>query len=424
MASKYFTAKEIIALHEKYNSNGEYGNLFDIDLSKVGQSKSSKLKCYYIPLLIKNFDGSKTKLRFKFTNQLLASNAKLSPYAEENKSKDVTIMFRTMNNDDLEKSNYMNDITKMHDILLTSNKEFIKVNDIINNEYRALAQNKIINHKGKEFTIKNKKISSFKQDYRNLMEVEKNKSDDEIGFSTFENEKGERCVSLENPLYRYRLPVEQEEPYRIGNCRTEGKSDEEKTKKKFEYAVFDCEKTKRTSSGWYTPPAKILKNDKQTDLDINTVGLFVSYLSLITGNASFDSITLSSQGISLKPKINEIYVVHHKRQKKDYMEDDDYNSMALVMNSMKKTDNDNDLVVDDNEEKLNKLSLNSNKEDNNEVIDEPEEHNNTVSQEKKEPQTENINEAIEQKLSKTIITRKTNKSKSTHKKQVSDDDDA
>ena len=47
MTSKFFNAKEIIALHEKHNKDGKYGNLFDIDVTKVASSKS-KTKCFYI----------------------------------------------------------------------------------------------------------------------------------------------------------------------------------------------------------------------------------------------------------------------------------------------------------------------------------------------------------------------------------------
>jgi hypothetical protein len=433
MTTKFFTAKEIISLHEKYNKNEGYGNLFDIDLTKIGQSKSSKLKCYYIPLLIKNFDGTTSKFKFKFSNQLLASNAKLSPYADENKNKDVSVMFRKIAIEDLEKSNYENnDMNNMHNNLILSNREFIKANEIINNEYKALVQNKIITYKGKDFSIKNKRISSYVQEYRNLMEAEKHKTDEELGFKTFETEKGERCVKLECSLFRFKIPVEQDAPYRIGFHRIEGKTenqndDNNNNKRKFEYVIFDHRNAKKSSNGWINSPAKVLKNDKYVDLDINTIGLFVSYLSLVSGTAIYDSIILSSQGISLKPKINEMHVVHHKRQKKDYMEDDDYNSMTFVMNSMKKTDNEyNDLIVDNEEEEktknFNKLSMENSNDDEteNNIMDEPEENTNIQTNEKKvEEKKDPINEEIEQKLNKTVITSKKKLSK---KKQVSDDE--
>jgi len=437
MTTKFFTAKDIISLHNQHNQNETYGNLFDIDITKIGQSKSSKLKCYYIPLLIKNFDGSASKFRFKFSNQVLASNAKLSAYAEENKNKDVGVIFKKITLEDLSKSNYENNqMNRVHENLINSNLEFIKANEIINNEFKALAQNKIAKYKGNEFSIKNKKVSSFVQDYRNLLDTEKSKTDDELGFSTFENDKGERCTKLENPLFRYKIPVEQEPPYRIGYTRYEGKSEgqnEEKSgKKKFEHVIFDHSKSKKTSNGWYSCPAKALKNDKWLDLDINTVGLFVSYLSLVSGSASFDSVILSSQGISLKPKINEMYVVHHKRQKRDYMEDDDFNSMTFVMNSMKKTNNDevelNEDLNENNGLQNNNLELEEN--NNTEIMDEPEENlnlkpnnvqnDNQVDKKIEEKKETILNEELEQKLSKTIITSKPKKV--VKKKQVSDDE--
>jgi hypothetical protein len=441
MTSKFFNAKEIIALHEKYNKDGKYGNLFDIDVTKVASSKS-KTKCFYIPLLINNFDGSKCKLKLKIVNQLLMSNAKVSPYAEENKSKDIGILYRELTNEDLEKSDYQNTtMNNLHNNLLNSSKEFIKANDIICNEFKALVENKIYTYRGAAFQIKNKKLSSYRQEYRNLTNDEKGKTDEELGLTTFETPEGIRVARLKNSLFRYKIPVEQEEPYRIGYYRTEGKSGDENAKKKFEYVVFDHDANKKTANGWIKTPAKILKNNKPTDLDINTIGLFVSYLSLSTGIASFDSVILSSQGISLKPKIYELTVKHHKRAKKEYIADDEYNSMDFISRSMKKSDEDeNDLSIsNEDEEKLkssNKINVNSSNENEDDLnentqIDEPDEnHEVTKPDNKTEKKDDSINAEIEQKITKTVNGSKHKSEKSNTKsknkktnKPVSDNED-
>ena len=443
MTSKFFTAKEIITLHEKYNRDGKYGNLFDIDVTKVASSKS-KTKCFYIPLLINNFDGSKCKLKLKIINQLLMSNAKVSPYAEENKSKDVGIIYRELTNEDLEKSDYQNTgMNNLHNSLINSSKEFIKANDIICNEFKALVENKICTYRGSAFQIKNKKLSSYRQEYRNLTNDEKSKTDEELGLNTFETPEGVRVARLKNSLYRYKIPVEQDEPYRIGYYRSEGKSGDENAKKKFEYAIYDYDNNKKTANGWIKTPAKILKNNKPTDLDINTVGLFVSYLSLSTGIASFDSVILSSQGISLKPKIYELTVKHHKRAKKEYIADDEYNSMEFISQSMKKSDEDeNDLSIsNEDEEKLksstrNDMNSNSHENDEDETdentqIDEPDENHDSPKQESKvEKNEELINEEMEKKITKTVAGSKSKPEKSNSKtkpkktyKNVSDNED-
>jgi hypothetical protein len=168
------------------------------------------------------------------------SNAKISPYAEENKSKDVGILYRELTNEDLEKTDYQNTgMNNLHNILINSSKEFIKANEIICNEFKTLVENKIITYRGTAFQIKNKKLSSYRQEYRNLTNDEKGKTDEELGLTTFETSEGVRVARLKNSLYRYKIPVEQEEPYRIGYYKNEGKSGDENAKKKFEYVKVD-----------------------------------------------------------------------------------------------------------------------------------------------------------------------------------------
>ena len=308
MTSKQLDASTIIALHKKYNKDGEYGNLMDYDITavKAAQVKDPSKTTYYIPINIKNENGEKIPISLKFSRQIIMGRPfKKKTNGEEkndNEKAFAWIKFRHISVDDLKMSDYTNtELNRLHENFVKKNEEFLEANHILMEEYLSLVK-RLIEAEHREITIKKEVAKGFRMDYRNY-DAEKDNKGDIVKID------GQKLVKLSDPIYRYSLPVDKI-TNRIGYF-----SDREE-RKKFVNVVFDAKK----SNGKRREAAKV----GNEFLNVNNINEFVTYLSCAMGIVNFRSITVHPQGISLKGEIRELHIISHSKMQNQNAGDEEF----------------------------------------------------------------------------------------------------
>lgn len=314
MSSNFFTVKEFLAAKEKYANDG---GVIKANIDAVKVIKKAQ-QTYYIPIKGRNIAGKQIPLNIKFTKQVLCSSAKIASGVEQKDAKDVRISFRAITKDDLAKTDYKE---QQYDELVESNNEFVKVLDIIADEYLAIVNNDVLSYKGEKIAkkdLKNKEIYCFRQSHRD-------KSDN----SEQTDDTGK--VPLENPIFRIRINANP----------TNKKLGFYSEKTGHIYTVYDTKKSmhdaaiksKETNKKVTPKPvvAKIKSPDgKFQDLTVYNAKHFITYMSLTGGTIQFESICISKSGISLLCKFRDLYVWHHKPMKISTLNDDDMDAYARI----------------------------------------------------------------------------------------------
>lgn len=300
MSNSSFTPKDIIASREKH----EGSRLMSASMEKMRGNKNSGTPTSYIPITFKNVAGKQQYLSLKFVRQLITSNAKLPAKTTLDTARYLTVSYRKLKLDDLKDTEYPED---KKEGLLSSNEEFVKALDIIAEEYITCVKEDVLKHKAKGFSVGNRKITNFKQDRRKP-------NDDEEG----DEEDGK--VAME-PIYRIRLPIDQESK-KVGR----------KMEKGHMYIVFDMRKSEAEAKLTGKPKrdviAKVMYKGKPIDLTLSNAKHFVSFMSLTSGIINFESICLSSQGISFLCNYRALHVWRHKTMKRESIGDEERDDMA------------------------------------------------------------------------------------------------
>ena len=115
-----FTANEYIKMSEQ-------GNPLVYDLQNIKKFRG-KSTIYYVPLRVYTPAGLKP-VNIKFTNQILASQARLPPGTNKNDAKYATVAFKALSPEDLTCYKKQNELQK-------ANTEFIQCIDQIELQYQ------------------------------------------------------------------------------------------------------------------------------------------------------------------------------------------------------------------------------------------------------------------------------------------------
>lgn len=306
-SSIYFTPKDIIASAKKHG--------IENILTLLPDNIRNFEKVSYVPYTCKTPSGKQQMLKLKFINQIIAASAKLPYKTPAEEAKFLVLMFRRLTLEDLEKSDYPDNKKKE---LLDNNAEFIDCLDIIADAQKNLMK-RMSTLKLKKVKCKGKTLSSFRQTHRDPKESDKD--DEEKNKDTEENtneEEEEVKVKLENPLYRCKLPVDPVTK-KIGKT-IDGK---------FTYIIMDARKSSNVDGKNKVVPAKILIKKNLEDLTSSNTQHFVTYLSLVSGELVFDSISISQNFISPSNKINILHVWPHKSIKEEAISEEERNSMSV-----------------------------------------------------------------------------------------------
>ena len=299
--SKNLSFDDIIASHEKF------GCVFKLDLTKVkDQSKEKKgVPIIYIQILFKHINGKFVKCSIDFSDQIIASAAKIPYGTEDGKTpKNLIISIQEMSMEIIESGDYVPkqkdskeaqeiENTRMANLNIRrsdNNKKFVKILSIIDDSYKTLCNELISTEKDLPFKLKRDKkksdinINSIKQSTI----TKKDDDGDDI------EEK------MEFPINRLKLGAYN------GNIGIYTYYN-----KLFTPNVYDIRKM--TEKNKYKPVLATVKiNGKTQQLDVFNANLFITYKSLIGGTVVFDSIISSKFGLSLSNKFYEIFVCKHK----------------------------------------------------------------------------------------------------------------
>jgi hypothetical protein len=330
MTSKQLDAPTIIALHKKYNKDGEFGNLMDYDITavKVSQIKDPSKTTYYIPINFKNENGEKIPVSFKFARQVIMGRPFKKKAGEEEKNDKekafAWIKFRRISEDDLKMSDYTNtELNRLHENFVKKNEEFLEANHILMEEYLALTK-RLIEAEHREITIKKEVAKGFRIDYRNY-DAEKDNKGDIVKID------GQKLVKIDNPIYRYSLPIDKATS-RIGYF------SDYVERKKFVNVVYDAKK----SNGKKREAAKV----GNETLNINNVNDFITYLSCAMGIVNFRSISVHPQGISLKGEIRELHIISHSKMQNQNVGDEEFDELDELCKMTKAIVEDPDKMDD------------------------------------------------------------------------------
>ena len=210
----------------------------ELDVDSVKTFKNGKVTIHYIPVRCND-----RPLNIECQNQVLASNAKAPSKTDDIKF--LNVSFRSMDEETIPYNNA--------DKLAKANKEFIKMLDEIDAQYKDLVDDlQVPNVK----MPNNPTIGSIRQD----------KSKD---------------VDLEQPIYRVRLPV---------------------TKKGLIGTDYDQ----------YKPIVTNTKNKELMSLTINEAKQFITYQSLASFILHVECVVVSKTGLSLRVTIKKMTVLHKK----------------------------------------------------------------------------------------------------------------
>jgi hypothetical protein len=322
MSTTTFKPADIIAVRNKYTDSLLKPRLtagqVRTNQKSTDKSAPGKPKVYYIPIDFKDITGTYRPLTLEFAKQLLFAHAKPAQSNEAGvQAKYVNLTFASLNKEDLEKTDYVAD---QHGDFLKANKDFIEAFDIIVEEYLTEAK-KIAEYKGSKDTMpppKNKTIHCPRQVDREA------KDDDEDE----RNEKGR--IDLERPLYRVRLNARQDGT--IGaESKTAGRVDTVFDLAKYSMAAAKAKEQGKTAK---KVPARLkTSSGEYVQLSVDNVRNFITYMSMVGGKIRFESIIVSSQGISMRVQIQELHVWHHKPRVAEGLSEDSMESMLAVQKS-------------------------------------------------------------------------------------------
>lgn len=298
------TLDDVIASAEKYGED----NVLIADIKNVRDLKTINPKSVYdttyIPLLFKNIAGKLIKVKIKFSEQIIASSAKLPNGSEEGSiPKNLNLSFMKMDIDDIKGGDYVpkkkdtDEEQKKEDMRVQANIEryhanslkFLHVLDIIDKSYTYVCNDLKKNMKSYKFKIqKDRKMTDIpifhiKQDIRYNKDTE-------------EDEK------LQNPIYRLKIPV----------CKRDGRLGIwSNYNNEFKSTVFDTRKMTKKNR-YQQVPAKVKIGGKLRELDVHNASEFITYKSLIGGHIVFECIVVSKFGLSLNNSFYDLYVHRHK----------------------------------------------------------------------------------------------------------------
>jgi len=312
MSVRGLTPADVIAIKAKYPDE----QLMKIDITRVNKVEKRGNTTYYIPITFMNLDGRFNTLFFNFKKQLLGSNPKLPYGKEEDEATSLTISYRNINEEMLKKTSYKG---KDYEALIKSNKEFLRALDIIVEEFNKTVQNDIYTNSSRfKLTSKTKEIRNFRQTHRLAKDDEQADDDGKI--------------PLDSAIYRFKLDADPETK-EIGI----------KRKDKFIHNVYDLRKSAEKNE---KVPATILVNGKPTNLNVTNAKTFITYMSSTEGSLKFDTICVSSMGISMPVKFNVLYVLHHKSIMGEFLDEqsrldalelnDDVEEVSITIDEPKK----------------------------------------------------------------------------------------
>ena len=298
------TLDDVIASAEKYGED----KILIPDIKKVRDLRTINPKSIYdttyIPLLFKNINGKELKFKIKFSEQIIASSAKL-PHGSDDETtpKHLNLSFMKMDIDEIKGGDYVpkkreteeeqeeenikmqNKIEKYH----KNSLKLLKVLDIIDKSYLSVCNELKKNMKTYKFKIqKDRKMNDIpifriKQDVRY-------------------NKETETDEPLQNPIYRLKIPV----------CKKDGRLGIwSNYNNEFKSIVFDTRKMTKKNN-YQQVPAKVKIGGKMRDLDVHNAGSFITYKSLIGGHITFECIVASKFGLSLNNSFYDLYVHKHK----------------------------------------------------------------------------------------------------------------
>jgi len=346
MSTNIFTPQLLLATKEKNKDSP----LFKLegDVRSGGKTEKGKkdIQSYYIPFKCKNVAGKYVPLQLKFIKQITASGAKLPYRTTEDKAKHMLITFKKLTEDDLSNSDYSE--AKRED-LLKNNTEFVEALNIIADEYLDLVKREVFpefkkGKKAKFTSLGSKKVHCFRQTSREVNDDEETQNDEdkkeEDGDKENDNDDdGKKRIPLEHPMYRIKLKADNTQ--KIGYSYND----------KYFPTVFDMKKTAKESAEKgksIKVVAKVISKGVARDLTIKNVRHFITYLSLSGGIITFESICISSQGISLLCHFKELFIWRHKPLKQESMNTNEISDMAGYG-----IEGEEDVNIDDEEEKEN-----------------------------------------------------------------------
>ncbi len=307
------TPKDIIESFQKFGEN-----MIKLDIENAKQNADfSNYPTWYIPFKIRDpKSGDYKPFILKFLFQLFGSHAKLPHGQKKDDAKHLNILFKLMEMEELDKSEY-----KQRDKLdlLNKNKEFIEALTIISNGYVQQVKNMVKDYEGGKINIPDPvKIHNFMQSERKATEEEV-----KLNMEKPPNEKflTKGKIKLEKNFYRIKIPATKQRL--LGNLTNSGGGGNNKT---FYPVVFDGRTKTKTSPK--PNPAKVIINGKPEDLTLDNGPNFLTYLSICGGSINFDSVCISNSGISLMNKFKELHVWPHKKIENTVMEEEDYDEMA------------------------------------------------------------------------------------------------
>ncbi len=332
MSYTIFTPKDIKELRAKHPLD----KMFKLHPEKTRTNADKQQMTYYVPYSCITATGTYATLRLKFNKQIIASNAKLaaSQTKDPSKAKNLLITFRRLTIDDLAKTQYK---PEQYEKLIEENHELCDALDIIADAFKEMTKTQIREYEGDKFEILTDKEFSIRQIYREPTDQEKDDpriveiEDEQVG----KKKKKKKFIPLDTPMYRIKLPL-------VGNEKLVGRLNKEKV---YQPIVFDQRKCTKENK-YKEVPAKVVLNGKPVNLDMNNAKHFVSYMSLIGGDITFDDACSSKMGISQLNKFNKIHVVPHPPMTIPIRDEQD----ELDMNNFGSTGYKDDIVVDEPED--------------------------------------------------------------------------
>jgi hypothetical protein len=305
-----FTSEDIIESHKKYGLE----NMGKLELDDPKQNKDKDHPTWYLEFKIRDpKSGDYKNINLKFILQIFGSHAKIPHGQNKLNAKNLNILFKALNEEELEKSEYPTHARKR---LLEQNKTFIEALTIISNVYTHLVESKLINYEGSKIRIPDP-VKVF-----NFMQSERKATEDEIKLNS-EKPPSEKFlkkgkINLEKNFYRIKIPATKDG--QLGYTSYESK--------KFYPIVFDGRTKTKTNPK--ANPAKITIDGITQNLTLTNGPNFLTYLSLSGGTITFDSVCVSNSGISLITKFRELHVWPHAKIENVVINDEEYDEMANI----------------------------------------------------------------------------------------------
>lgn len=325
MSSFTISPKEIIKVKQMFPDE----DLMKLNMGEIRSCKNKSYNTKYIPVSFKRETGEYKRLCLKLVKQITSSNIKLPAKAGEN-PKNLLVSYRKMEDEDLKKSDYPKE---KWDDLKKANTEFIDALNIIADEYDKVANSLTENTQWfLEHDFSNSDINNFRQTVRKLNKQE---------IQNMKKGKKVSCrVALEHPIFRFKVPINSE-------TKEIGTKDKDGVHK---YIIFDIRKNSNKKGKYKPVVAKVLVGrDKKgrpiySNLNINNAKHFVTFLSLTAGTIDFDSVCVSSFGVSLLNRFKDLHVWPHKPMKIETINEDDVSEMEGFGTSGY---NDDEIIVDE-----------------------------------------------------------------------------